>query len=222
MNSLNFSVIGTALGLAFIVVGLGLHFAYRHTLPPGHDPTSQPQAQPDWLTLGWLLPTLRNFLRGAWGCLVFGVALVAAANILGPGLPLTAPDIQVPVSLTYAAALGLLLVILSYGVVHYRVKGSLTNIVQDNAKGEHFVRVHANFTEYVPTGLALLIVLEWSGAPAAAVHVGGALFTFGRYLHAWGYARETSPSLGRILGIQTTLLALSYMVVLSAYYLMAG
>jgi uncharacterized membrane protein YecN with MAPEG domain len=52
------------------------------------------------------------------------------------------------------------------------------------------------------------------------VHFGGALFTAARYLHAWGYTKYEMASFGRIVGIQSTLLALSYMVVTSAYYIL--
>ncbi|MFN3233560.1 MAG: MAPEG family protein [Alphaproteobacteria bacterium] len=214
MEDLNISVFGTALGLAFIMVGLGITYAYRRILPYGKDPASQPH-QPPEMVIGIFM----NFMRGAWACLAVGGVLIIAANVMGPGLGLEASGITVPISLYYAAALGLLLVLLTYNVLHHRVKAAITSTDEDNAKGDQIARVHGNFTEYVPTGLALLIALEWSGAPALMVHFGGAVFTVARYLHAWGYTTNPYASFGRIVGIQSTLLALSYMVVASAYYL---
>lgn len=221
VGNMNLGAICIALGLAFIMVGAGINVAYRQKLLTGHDPTSQPNKQPDWLTLEWLLPVLQNFLRGAWACFAIGAALVAVGLLSGVELQPRATDPRVPVSLYYAVALALLLVALSYNVLRFRVRATLTNTDRDLAAGEHMARVHANFTEYAPTGLALLIVLEWAGAPLDVVHVGGAIFTAGRYVHAWGYAFETAPSLPRILGIQSTLLALCYMAVMAVIYVAA-
>ncbi len=214
MEDLNISVFGTALGAAFIMVGLGITYAYRRILPYGKDPSGQ-EHQPPEMIIGIFM----NFMRGAWACLVVGVVLIIGANVMGPGLSVPTAGIDVPISLYYAAALGFLLVLLTYNVLHFRVKAAISSAEDDNAKGDQIARVHANFTEYVPTGLALLIALEWSGAPALMVHFGGAIFTVARYLHAWGYTTNPYASFGRIVGIQSTLLALSYMVVASTYYL---
>ena len=46
------------------------------------------------------------------------------------------------------------------------------------------------------------------------------LTTLARYLHAWGYTHHAMASFGRIVGIQSTLLALCYMVAASAYYIL--
>lgn len=213
MEDLNISVFGTLLGIAFIMVGLGITYAYRRILPYGKDPASQEHQPPD-MVIGIFM----NFMRGAWVCLGVGVVLIIAANVAGPGLSTSAVSVDIPISLYYAAALGFLLVLLTYNVLHFRVKAAISSADDDNAKGDQIARVHANFTEYVPTGLALLMLLEWSGAPALMVHFGGALFTVARYLHAWGYTTNPYASFGRIVGIQSTLLALSYMVVTAAYY----
>jgi uncharacterized protein len=213
MGELNLSVFGTMLGLAFIMVGLGILYAYRRVLPYVKAPEAQPHKPPPAL-----IPIFGGFMKGCYGCLAAGVLLVVAANVLGPGIPLGRGLAQVQVSLYYAAALGLLLVILTYNVLHHRVRATLENFGNEDKTADRIARVHANYTEYVPTGLALLIALEWSGAPTGMVHFGGALFT--RYLHAWGYTKHEMASFGRIVGIQSTLLALSYMVVTSAYYIL--
>jgi uncharacterized membrane protein YecN with MAPEG domain len=215
MQGLNLSVFGTAVGLAFIMVGVGITYAYRRILPYAKAPDAQPHKPP-----AMLIGIFGNFMKGSYACFAVGIALIVAANVIGPGIPLGRGLTQVPVSLYYTAALGLLLVILTYNVLYHRVRSTVENFGNEDPTAERIARVHANFTEYVPTGLALLITLEWSGAPAAMVHFGGALFTVARYLHAWGYTRHAMASFGRIIGIQSTLLALSYMVVASAYYLL--
>ena len=215
MDGVNLSVFGTAVGLAFIMVGLGILYAYRRILPYVKAPEAQPSKPP-----AMMIGIFGNFMKGCYACLIVGVALIVAANVFGPGIPLARGLAQVPVTLYYAAALGLLLVILTYNVLHHRVRAAVENFGNEDKTADRTARVHANYTEYVPTGLGLLIALEWSGAPTAMVHFGGALFTLARYLHAWGYSKHEMASFGRIVGIQSTLLALSYMVVASAYFIL--
>ncbi|MGE0666030.1 MAG: MAPEG family protein [Sphingomonadales bacterium] len=215
MDGVNLSVFGTAVGLAFIMVGCGITYAYRRILPYVRDAEAQPHKPPPAL-----IPIFGNFMKGAWVCFAVGISLVILSVGLGPGVPIGRDLAQVPVSLYYTAALGLLLVILTYNVLHHRVRAAVESAGNADPTADRIARVHANYTEYVPTGLALLIALEWSGAPALMVHFGGALFTVGRYLHAWGYTKHAMASFGRIAGIQGTLLALSYMVVASAYYIL--
>jgi hypothetical protein len=217
MDGVNLSVFGTAVGLAFIMVGLGITYAYRRILPYVKDPAAQPHQPP-----AALIPVFGGFMKGAWACLAIGIVLVVLANLLGPGIPFERALPQVQVSLYYAAALGLLLVILTYNVLWHRVRAAVENFGNEDKTADRIARVHANFTEYAPTGLALLIALEWSGAPSLMVHFGGGLFTLARYLHAWGYTRHEMASFGRIAGIQGTLLALSYMVVSSAYFILTA
>lgn len=215
MHGVNLSVFGTAVGLAFIMVAIGLTYAYRRILPYLKDPEAQPYKPPPAL-----IPIFGGFMKGAWACFAVGISLVIVASVLGPGIPIGRGLSQVPVTLYYTAALGLLLVILTYNVLHHRVRSTVENFGNEDKTADRIARVHANYTEYVPTGLALLIALEWSGAPALMVHFGGALFTVARYLHAWGYTKHEMASFGRIVGIQSTLLALCYMVVASAYYIL--
>ena len=210
----NLSVLGTLLGLAFIMVGLGITYAYRQSLPFIKDDAPAENKPPEMVVRIFV-----NFMRGAYGCFAAGAVLIIAANVLGPGIPLGTAGFNPPVTLWYAGALGFLLVILTYNVLYYRVTATLVATEENSAKGDQIARVHGNFTEYVPTGLALLLALEWSGAPTAVVHVGGAIFTIARYLHAWGYTHNPFASFGRIIGIQSTLLALSYMALAAAYYL---
>jgi uncharacterized membrane protein YecN with MAPEG domain len=215
MDGVNLSVFGTAVGLAFIMVGLGITYAYRRILPYVQAPQAQPHKPPPMM-----IGIFGNFMKASYALLAVGVALVVAANIFGPGIPIGRGLSNIQISLYYAAALGLLLVILTYNVLHHRVRAAVENFGNEDKTADRIARVHANFTEYVPTGLGLLLALEASGAPSLMVHFGGALFTAARYLHAWGYTKHEMASFGRIVGIQSTLLALCYMVVASAYYIL--
>lgn len=209
MQEVNLTVLGCVIGIAFIAVGIGIHYAYNQRRPPGDTAVQLPE---------FLIRLFVSIGHAGRACLALGVAVVAAAFLLGPGLPMQA-GLHVPVSLYYAAALGLLLVILTYNVLHHRVRSLLASGNREDPTAARIARVHANFAEYVPTGLALLLALEWAGAPALLVHVGGAVFTLGRYLHAWGFTHGDGVSFGRIIGIQATLFGLAYLAAAAFLYL---
>lgn len=191
------------LGLALIMVGLGIVYGYGRgawEYAPG-------------------AKILKNFMMAAYACLIAGLALIVAGALAG-GMPSAVAGRAVPVSLYYGAALGLLLVILTYNVMHHRVRVMTAPGSQgEDEKSQRVTRVHANFTEYAPTGLALLVMVDLSGAPAIMVHFAGGLLVLARYLHAYGYTRHPMASFGRIVGIQSTILAISFMVATAFYYL---
>jgi uncharacterized membrane protein YecN with MAPEG domain len=191
------------LGLALMMVGLGIVYGYSRgawEYAPG-------------------ARILKNFMAAAYACLVVGLACIIIGALAG-GLPTPVAARGLPISLYYGMALGLLLVILTYNVMHHRVRVMTAPGSQgEDEKSQRVTRVHANFTEYVPMGLALLLMVELSGAPPVIVHVGGVLLTLARYLHAYGYTRHPMASFGRIVGIQSTLLAISFLVAAAFYYL---
>jgi len=108
----------------------------------------------------------------------------------------------------YAGLLGLLLLALTASVV--RLRGKYKVGIGDGGHPElsRAVRAHANFIEYVPLALILLLILEYRGIPAWALHgLGGSLF-LGRVLHAWGLSQRAGTSFGRAIGIVLTLLCI--------------
>ena len=88
----------------------------------------------------------------------------------------------------YAGLLALVYVILSGWVICVRV----TQKVLAGDKGDpvmaNAMRVHANFAEYVPLALILLLLAEMQGAPALALHALGAVLLLARIMHALGMA----------------------------------
>jgi uncharacterized protein len=69
-------------------------------------------------------------------------------------------------------------------------------------------RAFGNCAEYAPAGMAALILLALVGASPWMVHgVGGALLA-GRVIHAVGLLFQTGPSLGRLVGMALTWIAL--------------
>ncbi|PWK68219.1 MAPEG family protein [Aminobacter sp. AP02] len=71
------------------------------------------------------------------------------------------------------------------------------------------MRGHANAIENVPVMLILLGLAAALGAPAVAIHVLGAAFTFGRAVHAWHFTHERGQLWQRATGFGLSILTLT-------------
>lgn len=112
----------------------------------------------------------------------------------------------------YAALAAFLLIALSVNVVRarYRFRVRLGDGGQD--KIVHAIRAHANFIEYTPLFLILLVLAEQQGLAPMYVHIIGGGFILGRLSHAYAIAideaRTGDVSLFRMLGMGLTLTAI--------------
>ena len=70
------------------------------------------------------------------------------------------------------------------------------------------MRAQANFVEYVPMALILLLLMALMGAPALAIHALGAALVLGRVLHALHFTAEDAPAWQRGAGAGLTILVL--------------
>ena len=64
------------------------------------------------------------------------------------------------------------------------------------------IRAQANFVEYVPIALLLILLLELAGTPAALLHLLGAVLLVGRLLHAWSLTARSGRA--RVAGMIMT------------------
>ena len=103
-------------------------------------------------------------------------------------------------SIFYAGLLGLLLIALSINVVLARRKYRVRLGVGTDDGMQQAVRVQANFSEYVPLAIVLLVLCELTGMPLVAVHVAGILLVTSRLLHAWGLSHSPGRTFGRFYG----------------------
>ncbi len=108
----------------------------------------------------------------------------------------------------YMGVLALLFIVLSVRVVllrgRYQVKlGDGGNEVLQRA-----IRAHANFVEYVPLALLLMLAADLVGHDKIVVHTLGITLVIARVAHAFGVSTESGRSLGRAVGIALTLLVL--------------
>lgn len=109
----------------------------------------------------------------------------------------------------YAGLLGLVYIGLSFWVIKLRRK-----FAQSLGDGGHrplikLIRVHANFSEYVPFTLVLLFLCEVYKIGNVYVHILGSGLFVGRLLHAYGLSKRSGPSFGRFYG-----LALNYLIII--------
>ncbi len=108
----------------------------------------------------------------------------------------------------YAALCGILLFMLSARVVRLRGKYKVGIGDGGNPELNRAIRVQANFVEYVPLMLILLLLLELAGTPANILHGLGVALVICRIAHAYGYSRSNAASAGRAIGASGTFLIL--------------
>ena len=115
----------------------------------------------------------------------------------------------VPVTAVFAAVIGILLLVLSFQVVRFRLKYGKGMGVTDDRDFEAAVRAHANLVEYAPLGLIMLALAELNGVAGGLVYWTGMALVVGRILHAWGIINgRGGPHKARMAGIVLTWLAI--------------
>ena len=108
----------------------------------------------------------------------------------------------------YAAILGLIFFFLSLRVVRLRQSQRIIIGTKGNEALERAIRVHGNFSEYVPLTLLLLLMLELKSANFLLVNTLGIMLLAGRCIHAWGVSQEKEDFRFRSIGMVTTFLTI--------------
>lgn len=117
----------------------------------------------------------------------------------------------------YAAILGIIYFLLSLRIPRLRMRYKVGLGDGDIPELRKAIRVHANFAEYVPLVLLLLLFVEQAGYSPWFVHLMGAVLVLARGLHAYGLTQSAAHSPGRFLG---TVLTLSALVICSLLLLL--
>ena len=109
----------------------------------------------------------------------------------------------------WAALLALLYLVLAAQVIRARYR-TKTALGSGNDPGrERAIRAHANFAEYVPLTLILLILAELQGAWPWLLHLLGAALLAGRAVHAYGISQTDEVLLRRSAGMALSLTTLA-------------
>jgi len=108
------------------------------------------------------------------------------------------------VTALYALPLCVLYVVLSYRVIGIRKRLRVGLGDGGDASLNRAIRVHGNFSEYVPLALIVIALAEINGAWPWLVHILGLLLLAGRCAHAWGVSQPVENFRFRVFGMLST------------------
>ncbi|MFE8071127.1 MAPEG family protein [Marinobacteraceae bacterium S3BR75-40.1] len=104
----------------------------------------------------------------------------------------------------YAAIFGLVLVVLSFRVIRIRQHLAVAMGDGGNYRLRRAVRVHGNFTEYVPLTLLLIYFAELAWQNALVAHALCSLLLLARLFHAYGVSQVREDLRFRVFGLAVT------------------
>ncbi|GAC11163.1 MAPEG family protein [Paraglaciecola chathamensis] len=116
--------------------------------------------------------------------------------------------LHTPITAFYGGLLGITFMYLSILVIQGRRSGKIS---LGDGGDNHFlgvIRAHANFAEYVPLILVLMLVAEINQAHSAVLHSAGVALLIGRLVHAYGLKHHSGASWQRVSGMLLTFIAL--------------
>lgn len=109
----------------------------------------------------------------------------------------------------YTVFLACFFVLLSVRAIRARRRTRIAIGDAGNPELARAIGVHANFAEYTPMVLFLLLLAELKGAPIWLMHVWGCLFCLGRVVHAYGVSQAQENFRFRVFGMAMTFTTIS-------------
>lgn len=104
----------------------------------------------------------------------------------------------------YAGICAFMLIGLALRVIRHRYQARIGLLDGGDEVLRRHIRVHGNFTEYVPTALLLMAIIEVNGAPWWVIHPLGLVLAGGRISHAMGLRQSTGATRKRVGGMMAT------------------
>ncbi|WP_404395051.1 MAPEG family protein [Pseudoalteromonas phenolica] len=104
----------------------------------------------------------------------------------------------------YVALLAILFLFLSFKTIKVRKRLQIGVGTGDNPELLRAMRVHANFSEYVPITLILILSVELLKGHFILVHCLGTALLIGRVLHAYGVSQIKENLKFRVSGMLLT------------------
>jgi uncharacterized protein len=117
----------------------------------------------------------------------------------------------------YAALLAVWLVVLGFRVIHHRRRARVSLGDGGDSALQRAIRAHANFAEYVPVALLLLLILELSRFSVYLIHTLGIVLVAARVLHGYALAFTRDYRFGRYWGALLTFVVLGVEALLCLY-----
>ncbi|HMQ58989.1 MAG TPA: MAPEG family protein [Rhizobiaceae bacterium] len=122
----------------------------------------------------------------------------------------------------YAAALGVMMIVLGAQVIVMRARTGISILDGGNMALAESMRRHGNFIENVPMALILMGLAEVQGAPAMLLHGVGIALIAGRILHATGIDHQKPANPARIVGATLTTLSMLATIAFIAWRAVSG
>ena len=108
----------------------------------------------------------------------------------------------------YASILTLVFIYLSFRVIGMRRNAKVSLGDGGEKQLQARARAHANFAEYVPLCLLLMLMAELQGLTGWTLHLIGALLLMGRLSHAYSLSLDKTSNNFRVVGMISTFAAL--------------
>lgn len=120
----------------------------------------------------------------------------------------------------YAGVLTLIYMLLTFRVIALRWKYKVGISHGEEMELHRAIRVHGNFSEYVPLSIALMLMAELNQAGDWTLHILGVSLLLGRIFHAMGLSKSHGTSMPRFVGNVLTfgmLIAAAIMNIMAVY-----
>ncbi len=124
---------------------------------------------------------------------------------------------MLPNSPLYAGLLALLFLWLSLQVVAGRRLHKVSVGDGNDKDMRKRMRVQANWAEYAPIAIILLVMAELQGFPPWLIHIHGTPLVIGRVLHAWGLGSTPQIVWARQAGMYLTVAAIASLALLNIW-----
>lgn len=117
-----------------------------------------------------------------------------------------------PITAFYAGLLAAVMLYLAFLVSMMRKKTGIgLGAARDKALLQ-LSRAHANFTEYVPMALILMLIAELNGVRELWLHLAGSVLLFSRLIHAYGIRHHAGYSWQRFYGTLGTFMVIAGLI----------
>lgn len=104
----------------------------------------------------------------------------------------------------YASVLALIFIGLSFNVIRFRLKTRIPFGDGKDLKMKRAIRVHGNFSEYVPITLLMMYFVEIQSQNPLLIHGLGISFILARVFHIHGVSQLKENVIFRVLGLFMT------------------
>lgn len=119
----------------------------------------------------------------------------------------------------YTIPLVALFLVLSWRVIAERRSSRIAYGDNDSPRVHAKIRAQANWVEYTPISLLLILMAEVQGVSPALLHLAGVTLIVGRFMHGYGMSFAPKQLMFRTVGMLLTLIAVLIGLILNVIVL---